>query len=129
MRVSSSRESPLLGRCRMRRREFLTLTVSSVGGFLVYSLGPLSANSADQGKTVRLPLRFFKEEEALDVSAAAGRIFPSDENGPGAMEAGVVVYIDRQLAGPYGHDRHRYTHPPFEEAPPEMGYQGKATPR
>ena len=78
---------------------------------------------------MRIPLRFFTEEQALLVAAAAGRIFPSDDTGPGAREAGVVIYIDRQLAGPYGRDRYRYTQAPFEDAPPELGYQGSATPR
>jgi gluconate 2-dehydrogenase gamma chain len=42
----------------------------------------------------------------------------------------VVIYIDRQLAGPYGRDANRYTKGPFDEgALPEFGYQGKATPR
>ena len=63
------------------------------------------------------------------MAALTARIFPSDELGPGAREAGVVVYIDRQLAGPYGRDRHRYTQEPFEDGVPEVGYQGRATPR
>src|SRR5579862_6054123 len=79
---------------------------------------------------VRIPLRFFTQPEAMIVAAAASRIFPSDETGPGAQEAGVAVYIDRQLAGPWGRDRYRYTQGPFEEnAPAEFGYQGKATPQ
>jgi len=81
-------------------------------------------------QTLKVPLRFFTRSEALTVAAAASRIFPSDEAGPGAREAGVVIYIDRQLAGPYGRDRYRYTQGPFDErAAPEFGYQGKATPR
>jgi gluconate 2-dehydrogenase gamma chain len=84
---------------------------------------------AQSAAKVRVPLRFFDEEAALTVAAAAARIFPTDESGPGATEAGVVIYIDRQLAGPYGRDRYRYTQPPFEEGVPEQGYQGKATPR
>lgn len=80
-------------------------------------------------KRVHFLLRFFTEAEALIVAAAAARIFPSDESGPGAHEAGAVIYIDRQLAGPYGRDRFRYTQQPFEEASPEFGYQGKETPR
>jgi gluconate 2-dehydrogenase gamma chain len=43
--------------------------------------------------------------------------------------AGMILYIDRQLASSYGRDRHRYTQPPFEDGVPEQGYQGKATPR
>lgn len=113
----------------MRRRHFLTLTISSVGGLLVYTLGRLPLRLAAEEKTVRIPLRFFSEQEALDVGAAVARIFPADDSGPGAREAGVVIYIDRQLAGPYGRDRYRYTQPPFETGVPELGYQGKATPR
>src|SRR2546429_1925435 len=44
---------------------------------------------------------------SLIVLAAVSRIFPSDDSGPGAREAGVAIYIDRQLAGPYGRDRYR----------------------
>ena len=115
----------------MRRREFLTLSATSIGGVLVYSLDRKPFRLlAQPEQSVRVPLRFFTEPEALIVAAAAARIFPSDETGPGAREAGVTIYIDRQLAGPWGRDRYRYTHEPFEEnAPAEFGYQGKATPR
>ncbi len=114
----------------MRRRQFLTLSASVVGGTLIYTLDrePVRVR-AQSDRKLRVPLRFFQEREALIVAAAAARIFPSDESGPGAPEAGVVIYIDRQLAGPYGRDRYRYTHPPFEPGTPEHGYQGKATPR
>lgn len=113
----------------MRRRHFLTLSVSTLGGVLVYSLDRKSSLLASPQKQIRVPLRFFTEAEARTVAAAAARIFPSDDSGPGAPEAGVVIYIDRQLAGPYGRDRFRYTQPPFEDASPELGYQGKETPR
>ena len=82
----------------MRRREFLTLSVASVGGVLVYTLDrQVFRLSPESDKSIRIPLRFFSEVEALIVAAAASRIFPSDEIGPGAREAGVAVYID-----PYG---------------------------
>ena len=115
----------------MRRREFLTLSAASIGGVLVYSLDREAFRLSAQSKqSIRIPLRFFSQAEALIVAAAASRIFPSDEAGPGAQEAGVAVYIDRQLAGPWGRDRHRYTQGPFEEnAPAEFGYQGEATPQ
>jgi len=115
----------------MRRREFLTLSAASIGGVLVYSLDrEVFRLSAQADKSIRIPLRFFSQAEALIVAAAASRIFPSDEAGPGAREAGVAVYIDRQLARPWGRDLHRYTQGPFEEnAPAEFGYQGQATPQ
>jgi gluconate 2-dehydrogenase gamma chain len=115
------------------RRHFLVLSAASIGGVLVYSLDrQVSRLAAAEPSTqvLKVPLRFFTEREALIVAAAASRIFPSDDSGPGAREAGVVIFIDRQLAGPYGRDRYRYTQGPFDEhAAPEFGYQGRATPR
>lgn len=113
----------------MRRRHFLTLSVSTVGGLLVYTLDRKPHRVQAQEKTIRVPLRFFTEEEALSIAAAAARIFPTDEAGPGANEAGVVIYIDRQLGSAYGRDQYRYTQAPFAEGPPELGYQAKETPR
>lgn len=133
----------------MRRRHFLVLSAASVGGVLVYSLdrkvSRLSAEDKPQAakldksgkaasgpaaKTVRIPLRYFTESEAAIVAAAASRIFPTDDAGPGAREAGVVIFIDRQLAGPWGRDARRYTHEPFDDGlAAEFGYQGKAAPR
>lgn len=113
----------------MRRRHFLTLSAATLGGAIVYTLDRKAELLASQQKPLRIPLRFFNETEAVIVAAAVSRIFPSDDSGPGAREAGVVIYIDRQLAGSYGRDRYRYTQPPFEDATPELGYQGKETPR
>jgi gluconate 2-dehydrogenase gamma chain len=113
----------------MQRRHFLTLSATTMGGVLIYSLDRKLSRLSAQDKTVRIPLHFFDETEALIVAAAVARIFPSDEAGPGAQEAGVVVYIDRQLAGPYGRDSDRYLQGPFESGIPEVGYQGKTTRR
>src|SRR5260370_22724902 len=112
----------------MRRRRFLTVSASTIGGARVYTLDRRPTRVQAQKKTIKVPLRFFTREEALDVAAAAARIFPADDSGPGANEAGVVIYIDHQLAGPYGRDRFRYTQPPFESGVPELGYQGRERP-
>lgn len=113
----------------MRRRHFLTLSASTLGGVLVYRLNRAPERVSAQARTIRVPLRFFTETEALDIAAAAARIFPSDGSGPGANEAGVVMYIDGQLAGAYGRDHFRYTKGPFVEGPVELGYQGRESPR
>lgn len=113
----------------MKRREFLTLPAGAAGGLLIYSLTGRPIRIQAQDGQVKVPLRFFTEAEARIVMAASERIIPSDESGPGATEANVVVYIDRQLAGPYGRDKYRYTQGPWVESIPEHGYQGKATPR
>lgn len=96
---------------------------------LIYTLQREPIRVSAQSKLLRIPLRFFTASEALDVSAAAARIFPADETGPGANEAGVTIYIDRQLAGRYGKDAFRYSQGPYQAGVPEQGYQGKETPR
>ena len=113
----------------MRRREFIILPAKSLGGLLLYTLAGEPLRLQAQNGDVKVPLRFFTNGEARTVQAACERIMPSDDTGPGAREAGVVIYIDRQLAGPYGKDKYRYTKAPFVESVPEHGYQGKEAPR
>jgi gluconate 2-dehydrogenase gamma chain len=113
----------------MKRREFIELSSKSIGGLLIYSLAgePMVLNA--QEGTLKVPLRFFTEQEAKVVVAACERIFPANESGPGATQANAMVYIDRQLAGPYGTDKYRYTQQPFVDSAPEHGYQGKENPQ
>jgi gluconate 2-dehydrogenase gamma chain len=113
---------------QMHRRRFLVISAAVVGGVLLCGLDGSTQRVCSEDRLIHIPLHFFDAAEAATVMAAASRIFPADESGPGAKEAGVVVYIDRHLAGPYGSDGHRYTQPPFESGVPELGYQGKATP-
>jgi gluconate 2-dehydrogenase gamma chain len=111
----------------MKRRQFVTL---SVGGVLFYTLDRKARWLNAEAAQVRAPLRFFTAAEAGVVAAACERIFPSDESGPGAKEAAVVIYIDRQLAGPYGRDELRYAKGPFIETDGGWGgYQGRDGPQ
>lgn len=50
---------------------------------------------------------FFTPEEARAIDAVSEQIIPADKD-PGAKEAGVVRFIDRQLIGPY--QRHQDTY-------------------
>ena len=113
----------------MKRREFIDLSGKTLGGLLLLGVAGESLAADARQRSVKGPLRFFTEQEATVVVAACERIFPADESGPGATQANVVIYIDRQLAGPYGTDEHRYTQPPFVESIPEHGYQGKENPQ
>jgi gluconate 2-dehydrogenase gamma chain len=113
----------------MRRREFLSIPAAAVVGPVLSMLARESVRLETLEALVRVPLRFFTASEARVISAACERIFPGDANGPGATDAGVVIYIDRQLAGPYGRDKYRYVKPPFVASVPEHGYQGKESPR
>ena len=53
------------------------------------------------------PWRFLTQEEANILAAVCSRIIPADRD-PGAAEAGVVVFIDRQLSGFYKAHRKTY---------------------
>ncbi|WP_346234760.1 gluconate 2-dehydrogenase subunit 3 family protein [Lysinibacillus telephonicus] len=49
-------------------------------------------------------LMFFTPAEYQTAAAAVERIYPEDENGPGAKELGAAIYIDHQLAGQWGNN-------------------------
>jgi gluconate 2-dehydrogenase gamma chain len=68
-------------------------------------------------------LEFFSPWEAAVVQAAAARLIPTDQNGPGATEAGVVYFIDRQLNSPWGFSARRYNQGPFASGEPTQGDQ------
>ncbi|WGD55153.1 gluconate 2-dehydrogenase subunit 3 family protein [Bradyrhizobium sp. CB1650] len=57
------------------------------------------------------------------IEAAVDRLIPPDNRGPGGRDAGCAVFIDRQLAGPYGRSEGRYTRPPFVPSAATQGYQ------
>ena len=72
---------------------------------------------------------FLNAAEWQFIQAAVARLIPSDDTGPGAIEAGVPEFIDRQLEGAWGHGAWFYTQGPFHEASPLFGYQGALLPR
>src|SRR5690625_1937479 len=81
------------------RRHFLQTTALALPAASLAGCGGLLADGSDQTGNQRV---FFSEHEYQFSEAATMRLIPSDEQGPGAKEAMIVVFIDRQLAGPYG---------------------------
>jgi gluconate 2-dehydrogenase gamma chain len=71
---------------------------------------------------------WFTDAEAAFVSAAVARLIPADDLGPGALEAGVPTFIDRQLAGAYGRGERWYMQGPWSPGLPTQGYQTRLTP-
>jgi gluconate 2-dehydrogenase gamma chain len=71
---------------------------------------------------------FFKDAEVAFIVAACARLIPNDPVGPGAVEAGVPYFLDRQLAGPYGRGDHFYLGGPWKKGAPEQGYQLRFSP-
>ncbi len=74
------------------------------------------------------PHVFLNAAEAAFLDAATARLIPTDENGPGAREAGVLVYIDRQLGGAWGAGERLYRSGPWSTGTPMQGYQLPFTP-
>jgi len=67
--------------------------------------------------------------EADFLSAAYDTIIPADQLSPSGTDCGLVVYIDRQLAGAWGNGARMYRNGPFLPSKAEYGYQLPLTPR
>ena len=71
---------------------------------------------------------FFTPAEVSLVDAMVGRLIPDDPVGPGAVEAGVTFFLDRQLAGKFGQGDHYFLGGPWPKGTPEQGYQTRFAP-
>jgi gluconate 2-dehydrogenase gamma chain len=71
---------------------------------------------------------FFNPDEARFIEAAVERLIPADENGPGALDAGVPNYLDKQLGGAWGAGERLYRSGPWGQGAPTQGYQLPFTP-
>ena len=81
---------------KLSRRRFIQITAT------VAAAGPAISCT----KTVNL-WRFFTVQEARTLQAICERIIPADQD-PGAAEASVVNYIDRQLMGHFKRHQRAY---------------------
>jgi gluconate 2-dehydrogenase gamma chain len=116
---------------RISRRSLLAATA----GALLMGAAPGHALTITQGMpwapgtaTPPVPVRpgpwdFFTADEASLVEAAVDRLIPPDDRSPGGRDAGCAVFIDRQLAGPYGRGDGLYMRPPFMPGAATQGYQ------
>jgi len=87
-----------------------------------------AAQGAAGGAAQPTAYMFFRPEEARFIEAAVARLIPADANGPGAIEAGVPNYMDRQLGGAWGAGERLYRSGPWREGTPSQGYQLPFTP-
>lgn len=92
---------------------------------VIRSAVPWSPGYADRPEPAdpRAGYLFFTPAEAAFIDAAVSRLIPADELGPGALEAGVPIFIDRQLAGPYGIGDRFYLKGPFPKGDESQGWQ------
>jgi len=83
------------------------------------------AASADPKPTTYL---FLNPEQATFIKSAAARLIPADPKWPGALEADVPNFIDKQLAGAWGAGERLYRSGPWHSGTPSQGYQLPFTP-
>jgi len=106
-----------------RRRLFLAVGAAGVATAL-----PLLPAQAQQRAAPEQAYIFFNPAEATFIEAAVARLIPRDETGPGAVEAGVPNYIDKQLGGAWGAGERLYRSGPWQQGAPTQGYQLPFTP-
>jgi gluconate 2-dehydrogenase gamma chain len=118
------------------RRELLATTAvwllfstTSTQALIVKGTLPWAPNAGAPPMPVRPgPWAYFTPEEGAAIEALVDRLIPSDPQTPGGKDAGCAVFIDRQLAGPYGSDEGLYMRGPFAEGTPQQGLQSSVTP-
>lgn len=114
------------------RRAFLLSTICGAAVFADAAAArtivgiPWKAGQAD---TPNIPDgSFLTTDERRTLEAICNRLIPSDNLGPGAVDSGVVDFIDRQLSGFYGRGDRWYMLGPFEDGTDEQGYQAELPP-
>ncbi|NIE73574.1 gluconate 2-dehydrogenase subunit 3 family protein [Pantoea sp. Ap-967] len=120
----------------LRRSAILIPAVSLVGYATHQAIEPSAAHtSTGNAPGEATPAghyhpTFFTDSEWAFVQAACAVLIPEDEEGPGALTAGVPEFLDRQMETPYAHGRLWYMQAPFiTDQPAELGYQMKLVPR
>jgi gluconate 2-dehydrogenase gamma chain len=88
----------------------------------------VSSNAPPLSTAPPITYIFFNREEAAFVESAVARLIPADAKWPGALEAGVANYIDKQLAGAWGAGERLYRSGPWRPGTPSQGYQLPLTP-
>lgn len=104
-------------------------------GFLKFSgLSALAGVAEAEAATARPKVAdkpaytFFTPAEAAFIEAAVARLIPVDDLGPGALEAEVPAFMDKQLGGAWGAGERLYRGGPWQSGTPSQGYQLPLTP-
>jgi len=120
-----------------QRRGFLRRMLAVVPATSVAGAAVTQTSCSNQASTAsatpaaaKYSPTYLNDAEWAFVTAAVAHLIPADDLGPGAVEAGVPEFIDRQLEMPYGYGKLWYMQGPFHpDVVPELGYQHNMTPR
>ncbi len=107
----------------------LLLTSRTVRAAIIKSGIPWKPGAGDPPEAVTPGgWKYFTSQEAATVEAFVDRLIPTDDLSPGGKDCGCAVYIDRQLAGPYGRFEGYYMSGPFQQGTKQQGPQSATTP-
>jgi gluconate 2-dehydrogenase gamma chain len=111
---------------KLSRRSFF----KAAGAAVAVTAAPVQALTGGKQAAAAqaAPYTFFKPDDASFIEAAVERLIPADENGPGALDAGVPNYLDKQLGGAWGAGERLYRSGPWHPGSPTQGYQLPFTP-
>jgi gluconate 2-dehydrogenase gamma chain len=122
-------------RLKLCRREllagaaYLALGASRANATVIFDHLPWTPNAGAPPATASLGRWvFFTGDEGRTVEALADRIIPPDPETSGGKDSGSAVFIDRQLAGPYGRQDGLYVRPPFMKGTRNQGHQSEKGP-
>ncbi|SFD81713.1 gluconate 2-dehydrogenase gamma chain [Paenibacillus catalpae] len=123
------------------RRRFLKYSGTALGGVVLGGVigglvgsnlnnnaeektpAPEGKQPAADNKDYNQALMFFNQDQFLTAEAAAERLFPADDLGPGAKELGVAFFMDHQMDSQYGYNARDYMLPPYYKSEETQGYQ------
>lgn len=93
---------------------------SLLGSFLTDQLTDSGTDKSVKDKEIEKPsearMFFTRFEDFAILEQATERIFPEDDNGPGAIDLGVPYFIDKQLASSWGMNGKDYRQGPFPDS-------------
>ena len=108
---------------------YFALGVSGARATIIFDHLPWIPNAGSPpAAAVAGPWLFFTVDEGRTVEALADRVIPPDPETPGGKDSGCAVFLDRQLAGPYGQQDGLYVRPPFLKGAKNQGRQSERGP-
>src|SRR5689334_4572179 len=106
---------------RLSRRN----VVAATGAAAAAALATPPEAAAQQARPAAQPTTylFFNTDEVAFIEAAVSRLIPADDKWPGALEAGVANFLDKELNGAWGAGERLYRSGPWQPGTPSQGYQ------
>jgi len=145
MEESVSKQEPEDSAAKLGRRGFLKVVggaavavpLASAPGFAQDASSSMQMDMSseqpatpapDSGTPLPAGYQFLNANESQFVEAAVDTLIPHDDVGPGALELGAAIYIDRQMAGAYGKGDRMWLTGPYDVGTPQQGWQFAMTP-